>query len=763
MSLVAYYMDDGRPISQASLQAGEREYDTPSQEPSLNVRELREELRQELEEEFTAERKADVWRSYAEAVKTHHDELVERWQAEMDNILIYAGLFSAVLTGFNVQSYQLLLPTIVDPSLAVLQQISQQLSSFSLGPSFVNSTHPARPVDQIQPPFHAPTSAILINALWFPSLIFSLASASIALMVKQWLHDISVGLSGTSPRDARRRQYRHNSLRTWQVGIIVLIPSILLQLALVMFLSGLLALLWTLHRTVAIVGTILIGMLFLFLVIVVTLPLFRWDCCYRTPQAQAIYVMARQVLRSTSHVLRFCGGLLRSLLGIRIVSFLRRIPSPLRIIDKMPTWRGREERHLSSAAQALDCSTAVMAFTTTYDFTYLHTLHVVLQDLSMQHFKHCFNDIVAAHKEQWGTEPYMTDRFRTTVLARPLLYAIRCIYTAAVRPRWGTPREREIDRVCEFMLDQVDAGKVDDVDYALTTFALLGTGDGELVRKGYEKMHTALKHRKASCRLSYRSIRYVMTACQWYFDKWKPEPSTAAMDRDMFLEYQLRPLYGILVCAKEALFPYTLLSPEQTQAVCSQTRVVLSTFKENLNSFDWEQLLPTATLDPSRPRSRISAPSEGPVQRRRLPRRSPSIPDDLGVLNWFRLRFSFNVVEPITALCENPRSAQVVPEGTVEALQRSWTAVKASMDARFHLQGSRSPSPAPAMLEAQDGRYLPPNARRSIREFEGRLEKLRQIVTRNVTGEENSFLLAHPDVSVQVPSPSGSAPAVLRS
>ena len=55
------------------------------------LQELREDLRQELEEEFPAERKADVWKTYAEAVKTHHDGLVERWQTEMDNILIYVS------------------------------------------------------------------------------------------------------------------------------------------------------------------------------------------------------------------------------------------------------------------------------------------------------------------------------------------------------------------------------------------------------------------------------------------------------------------------------------------------------------------------------------------------------------------------------------------------------------------------------------------------------------------------------------------------
>ena len=46
-----------------------------------------------------------------------------------------AGLFSAILTAFNVQSYILLQPASPDPTLAVLQQISLQLNSFSVNPS----------------------------------------------------------------------------------------------------------------------------------------------------------------------------------------------------------------------------------------------------------------------------------------------------------------------------------------------------------------------------------------------------------------------------------------------------------------------------------------------------------------------------------------------------------------------------------------------------------------------------------------------------
>lgn len=51
-----------------------------------------------------------------------------------------AGLFSAVLTTFNVQSYLLLQPAAPDPSIVVLRQIASQLASLSSNSPLVNAT-----------------------------------------------------------------------------------------------------------------------------------------------------------------------------------------------------------------------------------------------------------------------------------------------------------------------------------------------------------------------------------------------------------------------------------------------------------------------------------------------------------------------------------------------------------------------------------------------------------------------------------------------
>ncbi|KAI0354278.1 hypothetical protein OH77DRAFT_1362570, partial [Trametes cingulata] len=217
-------------------------------------------------------------------VKTYSDEMIRRWNTEIDTYLVYAGLFSAILTAFNVQSYQLLQPAAPDPAVVALHQISLQLRSYSVSPTFINSTHPAlleSTTDDASTP--VPRSAVWLNALWFSSLILSLSSASVGIMVKQWLNEYNSGLSGVSREVARLRQQRFNALVKWHVGDFVYIIPILLQLALGLFLAGLLILLWTLHSAVATAASFLVSILALFTIGTVLLPLADHTCAYLTP------------------------------------------------------------------------------------------------------------------------------------------------------------------------------------------------------------------------------------------------------------------------------------------------------------------------------------------------------------------------------------------------------------------------------------------------------------------------------------------------
>ncbi|KAI0821722.1 hypothetical protein BC628DRAFT_1287219, partial [Trametes gibbosa] len=229
------------------------------------------------------------WSDVATKASTFGDDLVNRWNREIDIYLLFAGLFSSILTAFNVQSYQLLQPGGPDATVQALERIALQLHSFSISYPFVNSRHPGGPVlrDAVGGSPSVARSAIWLNILWFSGLILSLTSALIGIVAKQWLSEYSA-VSGNSRDKARLRQYLAKNLVKWRVGDIILFIPILLVLSLAFFLAGLLVLLWTLHQSVATVASVLVAIVAAFTIGVAILPVFSVSCAYLSPQSRAL-------------------------------------------------------------------------------------------------------------------------------------------------------------------------------------------------------------------------------------------------------------------------------------------------------------------------------------------------------------------------------------------------------------------------------------------------------------------------------------------
>ncbi len=68
-------------------------------------------------------------------------------------------------------------------NVAILDQISQQISSFA--PQVSIPSTPPPPFPDFQPS----ASDIRINVFWFMALIFSLLTAFLAILVQQWVRD----------------------------------------------------------------------------------------------------------------------------------------------------------------------------------------------------------------------------------------------------------------------------------------------------------------------------------------------------------------------------------------------------------------------------------------------------------------------------------------------------------------------------------------------------------------------------------------------
>ena len=325
-----------------------------------------------------------------------------------------AGLFSAALTAFNVQSYSLLQPASGDTAVLALAQISSQLASFSVNAAFVNSSQPA-----FVPPtnsFVAPRYAVWINILWFPSLICTLSASSIAVTVKQWLYQYKQGLSGTSREISRLRQYRYENLLSWRVPEIIAVLPILLQIALALFLGGLLILLWSLHPLVALVGTALVGALFVFHFATTLLPTFRPDCSYQSPEALGIF-LALQPLR------KVCIRAAKAIRPFVTRSFLARIDRSLNSVwtrlgslfpkrgTRRSSWHTREKAAAGSKRADLDRGLVMTAYDVTLIDTVLYTsLGPCMWDMQPGCVRKCYDDVFGTRlkklscleKEDWS-------------------------------------------------------------------------------------------------------------------------------------------------------------------------------------------------------------------------------------------------------------------------------------------------------------------------------------------------------------------------
>jgi hypothetical protein len=111
-----------------------------------------------------------------------------------------------------------------------------------------------------------------------------LFTALAGILVKQWLHVYSKWSEGArSKHMLMLRDFYRAGFDKWHLTDIVDGLSLLLQLALLLFVVGLVAYLWKLNVAVAIVATVLVLIMVVLAVITIALPAVYADCPYKTP------------------------------------------------------------------------------------------------------------------------------------------------------------------------------------------------------------------------------------------------------------------------------------------------------------------------------------------------------------------------------------------------------------------------------------------------------------------------------------------------
>ncbi|KAJ6629062.1 hypothetical protein B0H10DRAFT_1987738 [Mycena sp. CBHHK59/15] len=225
---------------------------------------------------------AKLWSVYVSEAEKYDRALVDSWRSDMEGMLIFAGLFSASLTAFLIESYKRLTPDSGDTTVFLLTQISHQLAAAANGNTFTILA-PA--------PFLPSAESLICNTLWFISLGLSLSSALLATLLEQWARDFLHRANMRSDPVVRARifSYLYYGLKRFNMHAVVEVIPLLLHASLLFFFAGLVAFLIPVNHLLAAVAASLLGVVTTVYLYLTILPITNLDCPYRTPLSGAIW------------------------------------------------------------------------------------------------------------------------------------------------------------------------------------------------------------------------------------------------------------------------------------------------------------------------------------------------------------------------------------------------------------------------------------------------------------------------------------------
>ena len=167
-----------------------------------------------------------------------------------------------------------------DPVVQLLTQISANTSSYAVAQSFINSTAPATSFLDFEPT----ALDIRVSYLWTTSLTLTVVTASLGILVKQWLREfkgINESRSASIIARIRIRQFRQPALRNWKVFEIAATLPLLIQVSLGLFLLGLCYHTSSIHPGLDIPSVVIVVAWVVFFVATSLAPAISSDCPYK--------------------------------------------------------------------------------------------------------------------------------------------------------------------------------------------------------------------------------------------------------------------------------------------------------------------------------------------------------------------------------------------------------------------------------------------------------------------------------------------------
>ncbi|KAF9269108.1 hypothetical protein L218DRAFT_1072754 [Marasmius fiardii PR-910] len=222
---------------------------------------------------------ARIWQIYIDEAAKADTAMTDGWNRSMDVLLVFIGLFSAVLTTFIIQSYQDMATNPTDATNALLLELILLQFNNSDGASRASAiVRDSKPSQEIH----------YVNGFWFAALACSLSTALISMLAKQWLQAYTPVASGSPRYRARNRHARYIQLQAWRVPAIINALPLMLHIALLLFFVGLIILLWSVDIRITIATWVIVAFSYFFYLVSIWLPLQYPDCPYHHPVSDHI-------------------------------------------------------------------------------------------------------------------------------------------------------------------------------------------------------------------------------------------------------------------------------------------------------------------------------------------------------------------------------------------------------------------------------------------------------------------------------------------
>ncbi|KAI0074299.1 hypothetical protein K474DRAFT_72831 [Panus rudis PR-1116 ss-1] len=335
-----------------------------NQRPALSAKSN--EPRRQLSEDDILDKTASQagWQYLAERLRRYDEDKVKGCKEDIDTLLVFAGLFGAVITAFIIESYKQLQPDPNATTVFLLAQIVRQLNSSLVDNDLLDTFNP-EPVK---------ATSVQINILWFCSLLLSVMAASACIIVKGWFREY---LSATENVPAKEYCYRHYGLIKYYVYEMADNLPLLLQVALVLFCAGLILFIHSLNDVVGWVCTALIVVSVAIYVSSIAISIFDPHCPFKVPYLLHVYkhlifacIFVARVFRVLS---RYLYDLYKRVIGTSTEPVTVQIPQWRELYEGVEKGSRVYQQHLGVALTypGMDGPSLVAAYTTLMNTEFL--------------------------------------------------------------------------------------------------------------------------------------------------------------------------------------------------------------------------------------------------------------------------------------------------------------------------------------------------------------------------------------------------------